>query len=391
MQSYRLLDETEQRFHQNFLHRNGNTQVTSLLTVPGCVSALRARKAFSQLVADYPFLRQKIVPVGGEQYGFVQIEEQVHSSPCAAQPPLQPDILLRLELNRVLGDQECWRALVVPDPELNQTHIVLTRNHAISDGYSTARLVNILAGYLGVSPSNSDKQKPGAFHLRLRYWREYPIETGKASHADFVRLQVSAHVAYRIDHLRATSGFTANTIWGGVLVYSYLRHASVPAVDLFTAYSLRDPGSHGQPLSKACMIDVREATFGDEPLDLPGCIKRYARVVSQDKALLGTKPGKPANQRPVAEDTVRPTLAFTNTGLLDRFLTHPGGRVLEFSTLVNRSGGNYEFVLHLGKFNGTWHAALAFSSLKVDRATALAFKSQVESALDALPTALNIQ
>ena len=47
MQSYRLLDETEQRFHQNFLHRNGNTQVTSLLTVPGCVSALRARKAFS--------------------------------------------------------------------------------------------------------------------------------------------------------------------------------------------------------------------------------------------------------------------------------------------------------------------------------------------------------
>ena len=25
MQSYRLLDETEQRFHQNFLHRNGNT------------------------------------------------------------------------------------------------------------------------------------------------------------------------------------------------------------------------------------------------------------------------------------------------------------------------------------------------------------------------------
>jgi hypothetical protein len=55
--------------------------------------------------------------------------------------------LLRLELNRVLGDQECWRALVVPDPELNQTHIVLTRNHAISDGYSTARLVNSLAGY----------------------------------------------------------------------------------------------------------------------------------------------------------------------------------------------------------------------------------------------------
>jgi hypothetical protein len=142
-----------------------------------------------------------------------------------------------------------------------------------------------------VSPSNSGKQ-PGAFHLRLRYWREYPIETGKASHADFVRLQVSAHVAYRIDHLRATSGFTANTIWG-VLVYSYLRHASVPAVDLFTAYSLRDPGSHGQPLSKACLIDVREATFGDEPPDLPGCIGATGEWYPRTRHCLAQNPASP--------------------------------------------------------------------------------------------------
>src|SRR5471032_1645927 len=152
MQPYRLLDETEQRFHQNFLHRNGNTQVTSLLTVPGCVSSLQARKAFGQLVADYPFLRQKIVPIGRDQYGFVQVEDQVQSSPCATQPPLRTDALLKLELNRLLGDQEGWRVLVVPDTEINQTHILLTRNHAISDGYSTARLVNSLAGYLGASP-----------------------------------------------------------------------------------------------------------------------------------------------------------------------------------------------------------------------------------------------
>lgn len=76
MQSYRLLDETEQRFHQHFLHRNGNTQVTSLLTVPGCVSALRARKAFSQLVADYPFLRQKIVPVGVNNTGLCRLKSK---------------------------------------------------------------------------------------------------------------------------------------------------------------------------------------------------------------------------------------------------------------------------------------------------------------------------
>ncbi|MBD8596649.1 hypothetical protein [Pseudomonas sp. CFBP 8772] len=390
MQPYRLLDETEQRFHQNFLHRNGNTQVTSLLTVPGCVSAVQARKAFAQLIADYPFLRQKIVPISSQRYGFVQVEDHVHATLCATQPPLCADALLKLELNCLLGDQEGWRALVVPDPAVNRTHILLTRNHAISDGYSTARLVNSLTLYLGSTPSGADDLQPGAFHLRLHHWRESPIETGKASYADFLRLQVSADAAQRIGQLRETSGFTSNAIWGGVFAYSYLRHTGVPALDLFTAYSLRDPSGHAEPLSKACLIDVRKATFSAEPLDLMGCIERYGWVVSQDKAQLRAKVATPVRHVDVADNPTRPALAFTNTGLLDRFLTPPTGRVLGFSTLVNRSGGNYEFVLHLGRFNGTWHAALAFSSLKVHRAAACAFKSQIEAALCALPAAFNL-
>jgi hypothetical protein len=76
MQSYRLLDETEQRFHQNFLHRNGNTQVTSLLTVPGCVSALRARKAFSQLVADYPFFDRRSFLWGVNNTGLCRLKSK---------------------------------------------------------------------------------------------------------------------------------------------------------------------------------------------------------------------------------------------------------------------------------------------------------------------------
>jgi len=44
----------------------------------------------------------------------------------------------------------------------------------------------------------------------------------------------------------------------------------------------------------------------------------------------------------------------------------------------------------LARFNGTWHAALAFSSLKVERSTALAFKAQIAAVLEALPAAFNI-
>lgn len=127
MQPHRLLDETEQRFHQNFLNRNGNTQVTTLLTVPGCVSPLRACKAFGQLVADYAFLRQKIVPVGNDRHGFVAVEDEVQALPCTPPTSLLPDVLLKLELNRLLADQEGWRALVVTDPEIDQTHILLTQ------------------------------------------------------------------------------------------------------------------------------------------------------------------------------------------------------------------------------------------------------------------------
>ncbi|NVZ19462.1 hypothetical protein HX794_07405 [Pseudomonas costantinii] len=384
MQSHRLLDETEQRFHQNFLDRNGNTQVTTLLTVPGCVSPLRACKAFGQLVADYSFLRQKIVPVGTGEYGFVPVEERVQSADCIAPASLHVDALLKLELNRLLGDQEGWRALIVADAEINQTHILLTRNHAISDGYSTARLVDSLAGYLGENPSGPDSRASRAFHIRLAYWDASPVDTGKASYADFVRLQVSGQAAQRIDQLRTASRFTTNTIWGGVLAYSYLLHAGVSAFDLFTAYSLRESGSHCLPLTKACLIEVRRATLNGQDPDLLGCIERYAQVVAEDKARLGVREAN------LADDTPRPALAFTNTGQLDRFLTQPAPVVLGFSTLVNRSGGNYDFVLHLGRFNGAWHAALAFSSLKVERATALAFKAQIEAVLEALPVVFNI-
>jgi hypothetical protein len=96
------------------------------------------------------------------------------------------------------------------------------------------------------------------------------------------------------------------------------------------------------------------------------------------------------HEETVLDHTPRPALAFTNTGSLERFLTHPAASVIGFSTLVNRTGGNYDFVLHLARFNGTWHAALAFSSLKVERSTALAFKAQIEAVLEALPAAFNI-
>ncbi|MFJ4374571.1 hypothetical protein ACIP1T_18440 [Pseudomonas japonica] len=383
MQLHRLLDETEQRFHRNFLDRNGNTQVTTLLTVPGCVSALRARKAFARLVADFPFLRQKIVPCGADRYGFVPVQEHVQASACATPPSLQVDALLKLELNRLLGDEEGWRALLVVDAAIKQTHILLTRNHAISDGYSTARLVDSLVGHLGVNPAVVDRRASRAFHIRLAHWRASPVDAGRASYADFVRLQVSAQATQRIEQLRATSGFTSNAIWGGVLAHSYLRHADVPAFDLFTAYSLREPDSDGQPVTKACQIDVRKATLGGKDSGLVECIERYAQVVVADKARLSL------HEPEVGDDTPRPALAFTNTGPLDRFLTRPATAVLGFSTLVNRSGGNYHFVLHLGRLNGTWHAALAFSSLNVERSTALAFKARIEATLDALPVVLN--
>ncbi|MCP2050949.1 UNVERIFIED_ORG: hypothetical protein J3D59_000809 [Pseudomonas fluorescens] len=383
MQPHRLLDETEQRFHQNFLQRNGNTQVTSLLTVPGCVGPVQARKAFAQLVAEYPFLHQKIVPVGDGRYGFVPVDNHVQSSTSTPPPSRRTDVLLKLELNRLLGDQEGWRALVVADGEINQTHILLTRNHAISDGYSTARLVNSLAGYLGATPASRDSRVSQAFHIRLKHWRGSPLETGKASYADFVQLQVSRQAAERLDQLRTASGFTTNAIWGGVLAHSYQSFADVPAFDLFTAYSLREPASHGHPLTKACLIDVRRTTFSRQNPGVLGCIERYAQAVAEGRAQLGAPPTSAANDSP------RPALAFTNTGPLDRFLTHPAPAVLGFSTLVNRSGGNYDFVLHLGRFNGNWHAALAFSSLKVERATALAFKAQIEATLESLPAALH--
>lgn len=384
MQPHRLLDETEQRFHQNFLNRNGNTQVTTLLTVPGCVSPLRACKAFGQLVADYAFLRQKIVPVGNDSHGFVAVEDEVQALPCTPPTSLLPDVLLKLELNRLLADQEGWRALVVTDPEIDQTHILLTRNHAISDGYSTARLVNSLAGYLGEMPASLDDRAAHAFRIRLAHWRGSPIETGKASYADFVRLQVSSEAEKRIDQLRTASGFSTNAIWGGVFAHSYLRHFGVPAFDLFTAYSRREPGAAGAPLTKACLIDVRKTTLDSQSPDLYGCIERYAQAVAEARALLGT------HEETVLDHTPRPALAFTNTGSLERFLTHPAASVIGFSTLVNRTGGNYDFVLHLARFNGTWHAALAFSSLKVERSTALAFKAQIEAVLKALPAAFNI-
>lgn len=298
MQPHRLLDETEQRFHQNFLQHNGNTQVTSLLTVPGCVGPVLARKAFAQLVAEYPFLHQKIVPVGDGQYGFVPVDNHVQSSTSTTPPSRRTDVLLKLELNHLLGDQEGWRALVVADAEINQTHILLTRNHAISDGYSTARLVNSLAGYLGATPASLDSRVSQAFHIRLKHWRGSPLETGKASYADFVRLQVSHQATERLDQLRAGSGFTTNAIWGGVLAHSYLSFADVPAFDLFTAYSLREPASHGHPLTKACLIDVRRTAFARQNPGVIGCIERYAQAVAEGRAQLGAPPSQCGQRQP---------------------------------------------------------------------------------------------
>lgn len=383
MQPHRLLDETEQRFHQNFLHYNGNTQVTTLITVPGCVSSERAIKSFDKLVLEYEFLRQKIMPVCEDQYGFFEVEGKVQLQPYDLPLGLSPDALLKFEMNRLLADEESWRSLVVADHELDQTHILLTRNHAISDGYSTARVVNSLLDYLGETPSTHGCMPASAFYIRLSHWNESPIVTNKPSYADFLRLEISTKAEDRIGLLSLLSGFSKNVIWGGVLACSYFECSGVPAFDLYTAYTLRAPSSNNRPLSKACLIEVRKKTLEKRELDVCGYIERYADAVAEGKAELGKGKGTSV------ENCSRPALAFTNTGRLEHVVTHSKLPLLRFLTVVNRSGGNYRFVLHLGRLNNAWCAALAFSSLSVKQSAALALKAQIESAIESLPDTLS--
>ncbi|MFD9358919.1 hypothetical protein [Streptomyces sp. NPDC060031] len=398
----RELDDIEASFAYMHAELGGSTQVTTHLAVASLFGPDEFARAVEGWVRELPVLTLRIRESvdGGLWFhaGPPPGPEQVrHGALPAGRSPRR---VLREELNEVLETGgPLWRLRALEDVPGGVTHLFFTRNHAISDGFTTGVMAGALLGHLfGAAPGPTAAvpaqfpPHPGRFTYRPpRY--EPPVAGAAAPsaappvpfdraapwpqrRADYVALDLSAAESAGVRAYCAEQGVTVNEFFATALAESFAAATDRTELDLFTAVSLRGRCEGARLLADpGCRIGVVRA-----PLRLGdgGLAANAARYRSAFRAA-------DTEWRPLARDHVEirgavralagrdsaPGICITNVGVVDPALGPHAQHVSEFRTVVNRTAANYAVVLHLSTFRSVFGLTLAYGAPSVDRGVVL--------------------
>ncbi|MFG2996890.1 hypothetical protein [Streptomyces sp. NPDC048340] len=397
----RELDDIEASFAYMHAELGGSTQVTTHLAVARRFGPDELDRAAAAWVRGLPVLALRIGESadGGLwfQAGPPPGPEQVRHGVLA--PGRSPGQVLREELNEVLATGGAlWRLRALEDVAGGVTHLFFTRNHAISDGFTTGVMAGALLGHLfgpapepAAAPAELPSREVPFTYRPPRYEPAVaPAPAAAAAppvpfdavapwaerRADYAALDLSAAESAEVRAYCAERGVTVNEFFATALAEAFAAATGRTEVEMFTAVSLRARGEQERFLSDpGCRIGVVRAPLrlGDE-----GLAANADRYRSAFRAA-DTRWRPPARGhadiraavRSLAERDGAPGICITNVGVVDAALGPHAHHVTQFRTVVNRTAANYAVVLHLSTLRGTFGLSLAYGAPSVDRAVVL--------------------
>ena len=407
MRFLRPLCEAEATFA--FMHRElaGATQVVTLLTIDGLVPQKCIEEAVHRWMRRFQILRVEIV----EREGHLWFAEQdFHAAAPVGfnhgRMDDRTDSIIAAELNDILSPEGVpWRLTFNLDPTTDETNLIFTRNHAISDGYSTARL---LASFLDDLQSPTEKTLTsvplGPNIDRLTYCPKPeslpPISDASAGgvpltsfdvqaplrerSAGVIEVPIPADAAAGIHDLCKRHGLTFNQYFGAVLIKSYREMQDrVKTTTIFTAASIRTRFAETPMLrDPGCCIAVSSAK-APVARSVTDLAHRYGAAFAE--ADRRWRPQRRSHRElqaaiiDIGDRSGYPGICITNLGQLDPLLGAHARRIKRFRTAVNRKAGNYGLVLHLSSLNGEITGSLAFASPSISHARVEAIANSVAS------------
>jgi hypothetical protein len=402
----RRLSDVEAAFAHTHALLHGTTQVTTQLTLRGVLEPSRLQRAAQGWAAELPVLSLRIERHGagdGEELWFRPgprlLPGQIDARTAGREQSL--DVLLRRELNSVLPTGgPLWRLCLVADPSAGVTHVLFTRNHAISDGHSTGAIVRALLDRLFDDGNDDRPEGEDAFAVRrlapdadtLTYRPPVPVTAvnhrpqaepdpvgftaapgWEERSADFVPVELDRGTSVRLRTWWRQHGVTVNQFFAAALAESFGEAAGRDLLRVHTAVSLRGRYDVEAALPDVgCFIGVVHAPVRVGVGDLVSHARAYgAATRAADARWRPPRREHAAIRRSVETLTAArsaPGICITNVGAIDPALGPHVDRVRLFRTVVNRAAANYAVVLHLATLQDTFGVTLAFGAPAVDRA-----------------------
>lgn len=399
MNAIRKLSAVEASFAYMHALLRGNTQVTTLLSVNALFGSDVLTRSVACWVHRLPVLAVRI----REDWGGLWFCEG--PGPTADQLRLSrlpfgqsPTGMIARELNDILPTGgPLWRLHAVADPDAEATHFYFTRNHAISDGYSTAgllrALLDILFGAVGAEgggaagaelrslPRNSDQltyrpphpETPLSGCPPIKQIPFYEIRPWGERRTEFVTVDLPAEESAVVKRFCKAHGLTVNEFFVTTLAESFAETVSRDAVGFFTAVSLRKRYAEAEFLpDPGCFISVVKAPLHLDGGSLVANAHNYRSRFGAADAAWRPSAWEHAQIRRAVENVAGldafPGICITNVGAVDTALGPHSDRVTGFRTVVNRIGANYGMVLHLSTFRGSFGLTLSYGSPSMDRA-----------------------
>ena len=388
------------------MHRElcGTTQVATLFSIKGSLSKERIAHAVKNWIRRFQILRVEIVEqdetLWFSERGFPQALPLAFA---AGRFEGREDAILEEDINDVIAPGSLpWRLTVMYDETADETGFVFSRNHAISDGVTTARLITALLAAF---------DEPGDETLSLRLGRSIDDLTYRSEHltcsgsrtasdvvsqdarsltvfdapaalegrnASVISIPISSRDACRIGAICKQHALTINQYFGAAMIEAYARTCGQPdAVEIFTAASLRGRFAEAPVLDDlGCYIAVISAKVplaspNEEGRDFVGLARTYGELVASSNRAF--RPIRRAHSeirdkvREMGDRAGHSGICITNLGRLDYYLGQRANRIMRLRTAVNRRAGNYGLVLHLLSHAGRMTASLAFASPSISR------------------------
>jgi hypothetical protein len=382
----RPLDQTEAHFAYLHAMMLGNTQVMTHLLVQGSVASddlLRATHAvFNRFQILRTCIRERADQLWFLEHGdFCRVPVKLTGAESlqACEKDLQEELAEPVD-----SAQGLWRLRLVAIPSRNRSMIVLARNHAISDGFSTmlffrellAALAAVRDGTLLTAPCEPiacwptpqssaphpvSVERVTAPALRFRSFVPVPQRTSR-----FLDLGITPQESRGLLAFCKRKTITVTQLLSAFLLKSFCRVTGVMNTDLFTAVSLRSKRFHEKPvLEMGCHITVARTVPSGIDSDTVTLARECGRLL--EDAVWAWQPQQaPHMALRKQADALAYTdrfsgIAITNVGGVAGADFAGGVRPMGMRTVVNRVGANYAVVLHVLSFDGNLRATFAYS------------------------------
>lgn len=402
----RRLSDVEAGFF--YLHRecNGSTQVVTRVSMPGRWAVHTVRERLRHWAGSHPLLIAQVKERDATLWFDYGATANRQPRVYTAGSDFDPVDELGFELNTPLDTPNAlWRLSAHIQPHAMELY--LTRNHVISDAYTTRVLVDsLIETVTGATPDRLRAEPLLADRDDHPYLRPTVDAGGGDDDVPLQPFMLQAPVHLRqtevLSHRIAppqsalskafckTNNLTVNQLFAALMMQAYASVSKQRRFNFYTAANTR--GRYNHPLvahGLGCNIAVVKTPMflaSDALLDTARMYReRHRREDGRWSPARVAHAELLQKVRALADASAFGGICLTNSGEVDpspHLRPHAG----LIQTVVNRSVANYAMVLHLSSFGGAFHLNYTYAVPAMSSEFSRAVADQLLDRLDQATT-----